>query len=676
MGTVEMNVFQIDEAYEFSAPHFFDFINEETEEDVKKAEHWFVTALTYPQSPFMPKIKGSRSVQVESVMCDFEDVAETQVQVVETISTSNGERPVEHDESMNAETSSFEIDEVGNEIAQGAISALPSSSEMEKPRKDMAPAEIVTIPSSNTGAIQGMTVIYVTIEALIYSVGQVITHSLKTKNLITGKGPAVAAQSILKNLTAKNTVKLSSKQSALKPNNLMSMVRGKREIEPISQIGNAAENALYNRAHKRQKLEDGKTHAQVAPYVSMAEIVNKFQSNTRELFQNKSHSQDERSSIVRRSKLTLTRPKEPKLVTADRGRSVKLKSSAEIEDEMLAKIPKFKARPMNKKILEAPSLPAPPRSIPRPPEFQEFHLKTLERANQHEASSVCSTSLDVPSKKQGQRCNKFVQPKLPRLETMLRARPPTVKSSAEIELEELEKMPKFKARPLNKKILERKGDPSLFCNKKRQVTTPKEFHFATNERLPSSNIVVEHFDKFPPKPTPKECTKMEAFQLESLVRHEDEMQRIQEEREEMERKERQKRNFIARPVLIEDPIPLPKKVRKPLTEVQEFALHVDHRAVDRVKFDKKACPLMKEKEMVYKRQREDQENAKMMEEESEVKQMRMTMVPHARPLPKFDNPFLPQKRYSYLSETFTKNNRLENSSQALPHQFIFNTIES
>ncbi|KAK1309026.1 Protein TPX2 [Acorus calamus] len=560
MGTAEMNVFQIDEAYEFSAPHFFDFINGETEEDVKKAEHWFVTALTYPQSPFMPKIKGSRSVQVESVMCDFEDVAETQVQVVGMISTGNGERHVEHDESMKVETSSFEIEEVGNEIAQ-----------------------------------------------------EVITHSLKTKILITGKGPAVAAQSILKNLTAKKTVKLNSKQSALKPNNLMPMVRGKREIEPISQIG----------AHKRQKLEDGKTHAQVAPYVSMAEIVNKFQSNTRELFQNKSHSQDERSSIVRRSKLTLTRPKEPKLVTAERVRSVKLKSSAEIEDEMLAKIPKFKARPMNKKILEAPSLPAPPRSIPRPPEFQEFHLKTLERANQHE--------------KQGQQCNKLVQSKLPRLETMLRARPPT---SAEIELEELEKMPKFKARPLNKKergLTKEKKVKLEFLQKQLE-----EERARVQKALPYPYTT--DYPVFPPKPTPKECTKMEAFQLESLVRHEDEMQRIQEEREKMERKERQKRNFIAQPVLIEDPIPLPKKVRKPLTEVQEFALHVDHRAVDRAKFDKKACPLMEVKEMVYKRQREDQENAKMMEEESEVKQMRMTMVPHARPLPKFDNPFLPQNQ--------------------------------
>jgi targeting protein for Xklp2 len=34
----------------------------------------------------------------------------------------------------------------------------------------------------------------------------------------------------------------------------------------------------------------------------------------------------------------------------------------------------------------------------------------------------------------------------------LRARPPKVKTSFEIEQEELEKIPKFKARPLNKKV--------------------------------------------------------------------------------------------------------------------------------------------------------------------------------------------------------------------------------
>lgn len=49
-------------------------------------------------------------------------------------------------------------------------------------------------------------------------------------------------------------------------------------------------------------------------------------------------------------KLTLTRPVEPVFETKNRVRAVKIKSSAEIEEEMLAKIPKFKARPVNKKV--------------------------------------------------------------------------------------------------------------------------------------------------------------------------------------------------------------------------------------------------------------------------------------------------------------------------------------
>lgn len=48
-------------------------------------------------------------------------------------------------------------------------------------------------------------------------------------------------------------------------------------------------------------------------------------------------------------KLSLTRPKEPEFETAQRVRLVKVKSSAAIEEEMMAKIPKFKARRLNKK---------------------------------------------------------------------------------------------------------------------------------------------------------------------------------------------------------------------------------------------------------------------------------------------------------------------------------------
>jgi targeting protein for Xklp2 len=51
-----------------------------------------------------------------------------------------------------------------------------------------------------------------------------------------------------------------------------------------------------------------------------------------------------------RPKLMLTRPKEPEFQTTHRIRAVRVKSSAELEEEMLAKIPKFRARPFNKKV--------------------------------------------------------------------------------------------------------------------------------------------------------------------------------------------------------------------------------------------------------------------------------------------------------------------------------------
>ncbi|GLT35139.1 hypothetical protein SLA2020_096170 [Shorea laevis] len=120
-------------------------------------------------------------------------------------------------------------------------------------------------------------------------------------------------------------------------------------------------------------------------------------------------------------------------------------------------------------------------------------------------------------------------------------------------------------------------------------------------RVPKANPYpyATDFPVIPPKPIPKPCTRPEPFQLESLVRNEEEMQREMEERWRKEKEEAQMRLFKAQPILKEDPIPVPEKVHKPLTQVQEVKLHVDHRAVDRAEFDQR----IKEKEMMYKRYR-------------------------------------------------------------------------
>jgi len=72
----------------------------------------------------------------------------------------------------------------------------------------------------------------------------------------------------------------------------------------------------------------------------------------------------------------------------------------------------------------------------------------------------------------------------------------------------------------------------------------------------------------PPKCESKPCTRPEGFQLESLVKHEMEQQRLMEETEAIVKEEAQKRTVKEQPILKEDPIPIPKKERISLTEVQ------------------------------------------------------------------------------------------------------------
>lgn len=142
-----------------------------------------------------------------------------------------------------------------------------------------------------------------------------------------------------------------------------------------SKVG--ASNLCSSVADKTNKEERKIYVREPAPFVSMAEMMRKFQSSTRDLSLphvndlNQSYlpsstrlvwseflwqyviiflSQDAGSFTQTKPKLTLTRPKVPEFETAQRVRSTKVKSSAEIEEEMMAKMPKFKARPLNKKV--------------------------------------------------------------------------------------------------------------------------------------------------------------------------------------------------------------------------------------------------------------------------------------------------------------------------------------
>ncbi|KAL5730452.1 hypothetical protein ACHQM5_003269 [Ranunculus cassubicifolius] len=769
----------IDDVYEFSAPRFFDFIIGETKEEMQTAENWFDSAICYAPSPFMPRIKEGRSIQIES-LCDFGDVGNTSmvegssvknenddsvkaVSQVEESSSSNNVVAVKEEEKSVAVTETT-ISRLSSEVVGGTETRKETNVLQQEETVRISVTQEISIAKKPEESGSQCNKEIKSVARKTWESNEVCRTTVKIVSPVEGPEACTPKPQIIskksdqlltgvkKSQTAKKIASLIRNPSSWRPKTVSQLSQCK-SVKPLgTRSATVPDFVQENQAIKRQKLEEGKSRQilnvkpqilphnksrlgltsgtttcgssisktrkedrklyvreGVAPFISTAEMVRRFQSCTRgvELPQrNCSINENVNSAFQKKTKLTLTRPKEPEFETSHRARSTKIKSSAELEEEMMANMPKFKARPVNKKILEAPTLPALPRSTPQLPEFQEFHLKTMERADQHaETSSVVSTesSRQVGSWNPP---NKLTEPKMPRLETLLRARPTTVKTSLEIEEEELEKIPKFKARPLDKRIFESKGGVGMFRIPKGHVTRPQEFHFATDERIPPAKSVFDLFDKLslnseprynpqiprtttpnpfhlnteergaekerrlemelrqkqleeerarvpkatpypyttdypvvPPKPEPKHCTKPEPFQLESLVRHEEEMQREMEERQRLEKEEAQKRIFKAQPILKEDPLPLPEKERKPLTRVEEFPLHVDHRAVDRAQFDKK----IKEKEMMYKRYRDEHESAKMVEEEKAVKQLRRTLVPHARPVPSFANPFLPQK---------------------------------
>ncbi|XP_061357794.1 protein TPX2-like [Gastrolobium bilobum] len=271
-----------------------------------------------------------------------------------------------------------------------------------------------------------------------------------------------------------------------------------------------------SQAAKRQKLEGGLLR-KVGDVKQQANLVHKAPKKVVTVDQNSGHS-----------KLKITIPREPELETAHRAQRIRPKNTAEAEHVTVA-APRFKAHPLNRKILNAPTLPLPKRSTPRMPDFQEFHLKTWERAMQH-TSATSSSSLHCNDSDKVNLVHTIFSCKI---DVSLHHR--VLSMSFNIDrislretdaycLQDLDKQkavsatenrirdlrrpsamsaPKhdgldfdnnFKARPLNKKILSSKGDIGVFWNRKQENTVPTEFNFHTEKRV-QHNPPIELFNK-------------------------------------------------------------------------------------------------------------------------------------------------------------------------------------
>ncbi|XP_038887479.1 uncharacterized protein LOC120077612 [Benincasa hispida] len=157
-----------------------------------------------------------------------------------------------------------------------------------------------------------------------------------------------------------------------------------------------------------------------------------------------------------------TIPKEPNLETASRAQRCRSKINATAIENDKLNASNFKARPLNRKILEAPTLLPPKKSIPQMPEFQVFHLKTSERAAQH--------TYDVS--------NPYVSNS--RSENNCTRRPNPLH---DMKQEKCVKAEKFKARPLDKiQILSNNEECDVFVDCKNGTTDSREFNSLDQKR--------------------------------------------------------------------------------------------------------------------------------------------------------------------------------------------------
>ncbi|XP_004515751.1 protein TPX2-like isoform X2 [Cicer arietinum] len=245
---------------------------------------------------------------------------------------------------------------------------------------------------------------------------------------------------------------------------------GSRFRKPLTQNERniSISSGVENQAAKRQKLEGGHL-CKVTDVKQQTNFVHKTPKRAVTVEQNSACS-----------KLKLTIPREPDLKTAHRAQRIRPQIVGEAE-HMTVAVPRFKARPLNRRILDAPSLPLPKRSTPQLPEFREFHLKTLERAMKH--TSATSSSLHGNDSVKG--WDKHTSALENRINYVRR---PTAMGD-----------PKhdgliFKAQPLIKKIQSSKEHVGVFQTNTKETTVSMEFDSHTEKGI-QHNPPIELFSK-------------------------------------------------------------------------------------------------------------------------------------------------------------------------------------
>ncbi|KAL4373041.1 hypothetical protein AHAS_Ahas05G0042100 [Arachis hypogaea] len=416
---------EIDLDYEFDAARFFDFTVQESPVQARLAELWFETAASYPPS--------RRFSPFLFLPTHFSCLTQcTLVSSIISCVSAFVSKLVLREDDVSA--SSLECFNGDSKSVAGVLQDIAMQ---------MQPLQVnstgLTFTSKTTG------------------------NSLKSKAKSTVRKGSTLMKPTASQLAKQNRA----------PQNVASRFQ---KLSQNKEMNLSTFSGVETQASKRQKLEDGHSR-KVGDVIQQTNFVHKAPNRIVTTEENSRHT-----------KLRITIPREPELETAHRAQRIRPKNVVEAEHVTVAGS-RFKARPLNRKILNAPTLPLPKRSTPQLPEFQEFHLKTWERAMQH--SSATSSSL--------LRCNDSDKGlDKPPSSTVNRGRdlrrPSAMTPMSPPKHDGLDFTHNFKARPLNRKILSSRGDIGVFRNRKQESTVPTEFNFQTEKRV-QHNLPIELFSK-------------------------------------------------------------------------------------------------------------------------------------------------------------------------------------
>ncbi|XP_033134824.1 protein TPX2 isoform X1 [Brassica rapa] len=435
METDEPMVFEVTEIdleYEFDAARWCDFTREESPSESRVAELWFETAESYPPSPFSIKLLMMR-----------EEVSDEKT---EPLSKSEDVRDRESDIDISQDQHCLatDVNETANEMKSGVFNFIQRGGELKN------------VP--NESLLKGPTI-------------SNHVHNDKVKCRTKSSSRQIPRGSTLMKPTASQLAKLDNS-------------RVRMQVDKTKEKGLFSSSGSEAQASKRQKL-DGGLLRKVAEKTQEMNFVHKAVKKDRTLERNLQHG---------RTKTTV--PQEPDFATSHRANRIRQKDDAKLDQDATS-VYRFKARPFNRKIFEAPSLPIRKKSTPKLPEFQifisyqEFHLKTSERAMQH--SSAVSTGNNYHKGSYKPDTKAFLdgvnrEPRRPR--------------AADIAKDD-DRKHIFKARPLDNKIVSSRRDIGIFRKSKRETTVSltqtREFSFRSQKKV-QQDLPTDLFSKLSIKP--------------------------------------------------------------------------------------------------------------------------------------------------------------------------------